>query len=280
MNYILLDLEWNNAYFKKTHGFINEIVEIGSVKLNENFEKIDKFKVIVKSSITNKLSGRFKELTGMTNEIMLDGIGFNKAISEYKKWAGENTVTFTWSDSDLYVLYDNCYYFTDSPDNAKLGLYADLQKIFHHELALMGKGEKNQISLSKAAEMFGINYDNQILHHAVDDSEISAEILKKCYNKERAEQFITDTNNPEFYKKLRFKSYYISNIKDPEVNKNQLFVNCSVCNKNAKRLTEFKFRHKSFSADFYCKHCNLKFKGYISFKKLYDTVEIKKGQNP
>ena len=54
MNYILLDLEWNDAYFKKLHGFVNEIVEFGAVKLDENFNEVDRFVKIVRSSITNR----------------------------------------------------------------------------------------------------------------------------------------------------------------------------------------------------------------------------------
>ena len=42
MQYIFLDLEWNNAYSKIHHRFVNEIIEIGAVKLNENFIEITK----------------------------------------------------------------------------------------------------------------------------------------------------------------------------------------------------------------------------------------------
>ena len=37
MNYIIFDLEWNNAYSYVSKGFMNEIIEIGAVKLNEGF---------------------------------------------------------------------------------------------------------------------------------------------------------------------------------------------------------------------------------------------------
>ena len=33
MNYIIMDLEWNNAYMKSAQKFVNEIIEIGAVKL-------------------------------------------------------------------------------------------------------------------------------------------------------------------------------------------------------------------------------------------------------
>lgn len=280
MKYILLDLEWNNAYFPKIRGWVNEIVEFGAVKLDENFREIDRFNMIVRSSLTKRLSGRFKELTGMSNETMLNGVKFSEALESYKKWAGEDSLTLTWSDTDLYVLYDNCLYFTNSPENAKIGLYTDLQKYFHFELAAMGKTEKNQISLSNAAILFDIDTNDQTLHHAVDDSAISAAILRKCYKPEHFEQFIFNTNATGFYERLRFKSYFIRNLQDENIDKSQLFIRCPECNCRAKRITKYKFNNRWFIAGFFCKDCNLKFKGLISFRKLYDRVEVKKKTRP
>ena len=34
MNIVILDLEWNGAYSRRLHGFINEIIEFGAVKLD------------------------------------------------------------------------------------------------------------------------------------------------------------------------------------------------------------------------------------------------------
>ena len=38
MTTIILDLEWNTAYYPKQSRFINEIIEFGAVKLDENLE--------------------------------------------------------------------------------------------------------------------------------------------------------------------------------------------------------------------------------------------------
>ena len=279
MNYILLDLEWNNAYFPKLRKSFNEIVEFGAIKLNENFEEIDRFNIIVRSSITKKLSGRFKELTGMTNEIMLEGVPFKMALERYKKWAGENIITLTWSNTDLFVLYDNCEHFTSGVDNAKLGLYVDLQQYFHYELELLGKPEKNQISLSNAAALFNISFEDGNLHHAVDDSIISAKILKKCFNQDHFNKFVVNTNNSHFYEKLRFKAFYINNLKSELIDKSQMYFNCPICYKRAKRLTKWKLKNHRFASTFFCNNCNKKFVGFISFRKLYDRVEIKKKVN-
>ena len=37
METVILDLEWNTAYFKSKNGFANEIIEIGAVKTDEEY---------------------------------------------------------------------------------------------------------------------------------------------------------------------------------------------------------------------------------------------------
>ena len=54
MNYIILDLEWDSVYVKHIGGFMNQILQIGAVKLNENFDIIDVFEGLSKMT--------FKEL--------------------------------------------------------------------------------------------------------------------------------------------------------------------------------------------------------------------------
>lgn len=68
MQFIIMDLEWNNAYCKKLKGYINEIIEFGACKVDKDFNVIDEFSVIVKAQVGKKLQGRVKALTHITNE--------------------------------------------------------------------------------------------------------------------------------------------------------------------------------------------------------------------
>lgn len=43
MNIVILDLEWNGAYSRRLHGFINEIIEFGAVKPRCTTEYHDRF---------------------------------------------------------------------------------------------------------------------------------------------------------------------------------------------------------------------------------------------
>ena len=82
MKYIILDLEWNSAYSVKESRFINEIIEIGAVKLDENLNEIGRYQQLVRSRLNKKLSSRTKNLTHITNEDMLSGVMLEKALAE------------------------------------------------------------------------------------------------------------------------------------------------------------------------------------------------------
>ena len=245
MNYIILDLEWDSTYFPKQKRFINQILQIGAVKLNQSFDVVDTFEVTVKSSISKKVTGRFAKLTGITTQIMLEGTPFETAVESYNNWVGENTVTMTWSNSDLYTILENEDNILDNK-RFKIEKYLDLQKFVQGEMRLLGYEDKNQVSLEMAAEFLNIKTDNIDFHTAKDDSLVCAYLLKKCYNKERFETLIKDTSNPEFFKRLRFKSYSISNLKDQNVDKSQLEFDCEKCGKKANRVTKWKYSNRWF----------------------------------
>ena len=50
-----MDLEWNNSFNKATQKFMNEIIEIGAVKLDENLNQVDTFSELIKPVISKKL---------------------------------------------------------------------------------------------------------------------------------------------------------------------------------------------------------------------------------
>ena len=274
MNYIILDLEWDSVFYKLQKRFINQILQIGAVKLDDNFDVIDTFEVTVKSDITNKVTGRFTKLTGITNEDMRAGVPFGDAVKMYNDWVGDNTVTMTWSNSDLYTILENEETLLNGL-HFKIEKYLDLQVFIQNEMRLNGYDDKNQISLEAAAEKLEVSTDGIDFHTAKDDSLVCAFLLKKCYNKERFERLIKDASNPEFLKRLKFKAYSISKINDKNIDKKHLVFKCPKCNKKAKQLTKWKYQNRWFWANFTC-DCGERFCGKVSFKKTYDDVIIRR----
>ena len=277
MNYIVLDLEWNSAYHKKLGRFVNEIIQIGAVKLDDKFNIIDTFLVYIKSEIVKKLNKRVIELTGITNEQIADGLSFQDAVIEYNKWLGsEINVTLTWSDSDLYAIVENTRLFLKEGISFRIDGYVDLQSYIQCELRLKGHNLTNQISLGNAAALLEISTENFDLHNARDDARLSALILKENFNSDRFSKFVRLASDPSFYERLFFKSYYISNINDERINKNHLKFTCPQCNKRLKRGNRWKYKNNWLRSELSCDFCGIRYRGMVSFKQTYDKLVVKK----
>lgn len=276
MDYVILDLEWDTAYSKKHGRFVNQIIQIGAVKLDKEFNVLSVFKQTISSQIQKKVTKRFTELTGITTEEMQVGIPYEKALEKYNKWCGKDIITITWSNSDLFTIIDNNRLFLDEGNSMYIGRYVDLQSYVQNELRLKGEKVANQISLSNAAEFFNISTESYDLHTALDDSRITAAILEVSYVEGRFGEFIKDTENPEFFKKLTFKNQYISSISDKRITKKNLEFVCEKCNAIAIPGKKWRYKNRWFTNDFCCPNCNEKFIGKVMFKVTYSGVKVAK----
>ena len=273
MQFVVIDLEWNNTYAKKANGYINEIIEIGAVKLDEDRETVDTFSCIIRSQISKKLRGTVKRLTHLTNDDISGGMPFTKAFSLFRKWIGnEETVILTWGDSDIRVLLDNFKYLNGIKVVPFLKTYCDLQKAFQ-KLCKCGKGQ--QTGLLAAAEMVGIDPEMYIHHRALGDSMLTADIFKKIYDTCSVESEFVSCDD-EFYSRLLYKSKVIRNIDNPLVDKKRLNHTCESCGNTCEQLTNWKFHCQFFRANFYCNECDLTYSVGVRFKRLYDQVEFRK----
>lgn len=121
MDYIVLDMEWNQPFSAKhmvktpvlLHG---EVVQIGAVKLDENYQY---------------------------------GFPFPVAMNHFQKWCGEKFVFFTWGSDDSGMLRDNMILHGLNTD--WLPKTYDIQMIFDDQITK----EKRRISLSSAVEIIG-----------------------------------------------------------------------------------------------------------------------------
>lgn len=273
MHYCIIDLEWNNVYAKKIRGFLNEIIEVGAVLLDENLREISRYSTFVKAQLSKKLHSSVKQLTHISNEDLRGGVVFTKAMSDFRRWMGtDETVVVTWGDGDIRTLIENYRYLNGLRIIPFMSHHVDLQKYFHR---VAGLSDKNQISLANAAAHIEID-DSSFMHHrALDDSLLTAEIFKKVYDKELFGSYIKPCNTM-FYSRLSFKPHYIGNISNPVVQKTLSGYVCEKCLSKPTALGEWKYSNKFFRNLLYCPSCNEYMRVGVSFKKLYDRVEIKR----
>lgn len=277
MNYIILDLEWNNTYCKKKKGFLNEIIEIGAVKLNNNLQVIDTFDILIKPQLGKKLHTRVKELTNITNDDINTGIPFSQAMSNFRKWVShEKNVILTWGDTDVRVLIENFRYFNGIGFIPFLSNYVNLQK---YAQAFMNISKAEQIGLSAAAEKLGLNPADYSLHRALDDSKLTADLFKIIYNEQMLSSYTLVCDN-SFYSKITFKPKVITDINSPLVDKSKMRCMCDNCGSNCERISDWRIINQSFRGIFYCKKCKRKIRFTIRFKEYYDRVDIKTSTVP
>lgn len=275
MEYVIFDLEWDNVFYKKEKRFINQILQIGAVKLDGGFNVIDSFTATIRSAISKRVTGRFAILTGITTEKMLAGIPLEQAVKEFNEFSRNADVTMTWSDSDLYTIVENEMLLKNSGVSFNMNFYLDLQKLVQAKMRDKGYSSKNQVSLEGAAEFFNVSIDEYSMHTALDDSTVCGKLLKICYNEDVFKSLLKDAKTPEFYRRLHFKAYPITDINDSALDKTKFCFNCPECKSKLNRISKWKYRNRQFSAPFRCADCNDKYIGRVYAKMTFDGVIYK-----
>lgn len=276
MQYIVVDLEWNGSYSKKAHGYFNEIIEIGAVKLDDTLRVIDHFQQTIRPVVSKKLSTIVTDLTHIQADDLEDGTTFAKMMRRFAAWVGnEPSVVLTWSTTDLLVLMENCRFFYGKQEIPFLRNYMDFQA---YAQVRMDVGGGQQLGLAKAGEMLGVPEDTLSLHRALDDSKLTAKILQKVFDRPSFEAAILPVD-AEFYRRITFKTTVISDIDNPLVKRSELAFACPECGRDLRRQGGWRFRSRAFCAEFTCRKCKKEYTGRVQYRLKYEGVEVRKKLN-
>ena len=192
MYYIILDMEWNQALDRSRVVqspvlLRGEVIQIGAVKVDEDFNLIDTLKINIAPKFYKKMNRRVQKITGITNEQLANGERFPAAFERLKKWCGEESRFITWGFDDVAMLSDNL---TLHGLDSKWGSdYINLQLIYRDQV----DNERTQWSLSDAVERLQIPLDAQV-HDAMNDAWFTYEVCKRldmvkgitCYSEMRS----------------------------------------------------------------------------------------------
>ena len=172
MNYIIFDLEWNQCgseseILTQPVCLPGEIIEIGAVKLNEAFEKVDELRLLIQPKYYPKLHHRIISLTGLRDkELVEKGLPFPQAYEKFMEFCGEEYSFMTWSRSDLPILVDNML--LHGIDISNLPDTYDLQRVFCNEIMRIPR----KMALDDALKV--LNEKGDIAHDALNDSRNTA----------------------------------------------------------------------------------------------------------
>ena len=174
MNYIVFDLEWNQSAYGRSgeHPRIPfEIIEIGAVKVDENYNIVSEFSSLIRPRIYRKLHPTIRAMLNYNEEDLKKGKPFKEACQQFLDWCGDDYMFCTWGASDLYYLQSNMDFYYMTKLDFPLRFY-NLQQIF----ADLYDAEHNICKLEKAVEMLNIKSDEPF-HAAINDARYTARVM-------------------------------------------------------------------------------------------------------
>lgn len=181
MQYIVLDLEWNQplsynspAYKSVGGKLLFELIQIGAVKVDDQMRITDSFSQLIQPQHYVKLHPRIARITHITQDDLADAPSFNEAVNAFAAWCGEDYALLTWGCDDVSVLNQNMTFFhCETP----LGKIYDIQRLFGEVIG----NNKERKGLKAAMELLSIDPDEEAMpfHNAVNDAYYTALVFAK-----------------------------------------------------------------------------------------------------
>jgi inhibitor of KinA sporulation pathway (predicted exonuclease) len=175
MNYIIFDLEASCWLGRPPHG-VNEVIEIGAVKVNDFGEVDSTFTRFVKPTVNPILSDFCKKLTSISQVDIDKTKTFPHIIQEFMDWVGVDEDHYTlisWGKYDKQQLAQDCLLHRLETD--WLEYHYNLKPAYRQM-----KNLKDEPGLKKAVKMEGFEFTG-IHHRAISDAENTAKIFIKYF---------------------------------------------------------------------------------------------------
>lgn len=181
--YAVLDLEMckvPRGIRRESYNAPQEIIQIGAVLLNEDFDELDSFMTYVKPAF-GVIDRFIQELTGISPDDVSDAPSVAEALEKFSSWLPDDAYLVTWSDNDVYQIdietelkgieLPRLYYYLDD--------YIDCQVIFSDKM-----DNDRDYRLSEALLIANVEYDENI-HDALADARNTALLFKKTRTEDR-----------------------------------------------------------------------------------------------
>ncbi len=200
MIHIVIDLEMNpiKKDRREVRKFLlDEVIEFGAAKLDENYQQVDTFQCYVKPEYCT-ISSHITKLTGITDEMVANAENFSAAFKKFFDWIGTwDMKIYSWSNSDIIQLRNECAYKIPDFDIARLqSQWLDIQKEFDEKI-----GVSANLALKHAIGAMDRNFKGTE-HTALADAENTAAILTLMQDEEKFQKTmkpVIDMLNPNAF---------------------------------------------------------------------------------
>ena len=190
MNYIILDMEWNQPWPGSPSSrkvlpvqIRGEIIQIGAVRVTEDQLVADEFQVMIKPKYYRRLNRRVSKLTGIKeSRLKEEGIPFPEAMEQFQRWCGSDVIFLTWGFDDITILRENLRLFGLAEDWTDRWFNA--QMIFNAQT----DGSNAQKALKTAMEIFNIEATRPA-HDALGDAYHTALICARLDLKRGTQEY-------------------------------------------------------------------------------------------
>ena len=190
MDYIVLDMEWNQPWPGSPSSrkvlpvaIRGEIIQIGAVRVTEDQQVADEYQVLIKPKYYRHLNRRVSKLTGIKEtRLKEEGVPFPEAMEAFRAWCGEDIVFLTWGFDDIGILKENLRLF--GMEEGWTDRWYNAQMIFNAQT----DGSTSQKALKKALEIFEIE-PSRPAHDALGDAYHTALICARLDLKKGAAEY-------------------------------------------------------------------------------------------
>ena len=179
MQYIILDMEWNQPWpgshsaKKLPLPLRGEIVQIGAVRMDAQQNLLDEFQILIRPKYFKKMNHKVASLTGIRDSVLREsGVPFPEAAAQFVAWCGEDCIFLTWGFDDISILRENLAVF--GLESGWLSRWYNAQMIFNAQT----DGSGAQKALSTAMQMMQIE-PTRAAHNALGDAYHTALVCQR-----------------------------------------------------------------------------------------------------
>lgn len=178
MNYIVFDLEFNQT------SPINpklpfEIIQIGAIKLDENFNIISTLDSLVRPIVYLEINPYVENMTGIQSTSLENSMGFKEVAKKLLELFDEDSILCIWGLSDMKEIHRNFIFHnlnTALIPNRYINIQRHASKYFKYSKGI-------SVGLNAAVELLNLPMEDRF-HDAFNDAKYTCEILKKLYSKD------------------------------------------------------------------------------------------------
>jgi len=184
MKYIIYDLEFNQKLNtteiepNNSSSLPFEIIQIGALKLTEQFQTISTFNNLIKPTLYTTIHPYVENLTKINKDKVSLCKNFVDVYEDFLEFIGEGEIVLcVWGIVDIKELQRNLKFYNLSTSSMSK-YYIDIQK-YASKYLQSPKGSK--ISLKNAIELLNITIKGEF-HDALNDAYYTAEVFKKIHD--------------------------------------------------------------------------------------------------